>query len=224
MPPHLRISINPNLNITALSEMILEMKQRYDNIHVMISDGLIFDRRTFKNTEGLAFQRVLNPYQLEKVLMETDSNPHLILLKSEVVDSWDLNDVQALYDILKIKSYGTGCWITVHIIGSGGVFENYLGDGAINRIYREKESDVTVGRTTPTARQTIDHMIEKYSRLSRTMNSSDRETLNRILLFGRMHSPEISASNVDHETGFLLSIILEMMKKIARLESEAEVG
>ncbi len=222
MPPHLRISINPNLDLGALSEMILDMKKRYERIHVMISDGLIFDRRTFKNKEGLAFQRVLNPYQLEKALMDTDSNPHIILLKSEVVESWDLDDVQSLYDILKIKSYGTGCWVIMNIIGTGGVFENYLGNRVISKLYSKKGDDLHMGRTTPTARQTMDHLMEKYGRLSHLMNNSDREALKKLLLYGRLHSPEISASNIEHEMGFILSIMLEIIKKLERLESAAE--
>ncbi len=203
--------------------MILNMKLSHDKVHIMISDGLIFDRRTFKNKEGLAFRRVLNPYQLERALMETDNSPHILLLKSEVVDSWDLNDVQALYDILKIKSYGTGCQVSVLIIGSGGVYENYLGHRTINRLYSEKENDLVMGRTTPTARQSIDHMIEKYSKLRRIMNTSDRDVLDKLLVYGRLHSPEISASDIDHETGFLISAMLELMKRIARLESAGEV-
>lgn len=223
MPPHLRISINPDLNMNALSETILNLKKQYEKIHIMFSDGLIFDRRTFKNIEGLAFQRVLNPYQLEKALIDTDQNPHIIILKSEVVDSWDLYDIQALYDILKIKSYGTGCRVTMNIIGPGGVFENYLGSKVINRLYREEENELKMGRTTPTARQTIDHLVEKYSELSHLMNSSDSEALKQMLLYGRQHSPEISASNIEHETGFILSIILEITKKLKRLESKAEM-
>ncbi len=209
---YLRISISPELDIRDLIELIRELHESFEIIRILVSDGFTLDIRVLKKERYIAFQRVLNPHQLGKILMDTGREPHIIILRSEIVDSWDIIDVQALYDILRIKSYGSYCQVYLNIVGEGGVFEQYLG-GTINRIQRRMEVS-KVGRTVPTVRQAIDDMVSKYRKLGELMGASDRELLESLLISGKRHSTDIALSGVDYETGFILSIMFEMMKII----------
>lgn len=69
-----------------------------------------------------------------------------------------------------------------------------------------------MGRTTPTVRMKMESIVQKYSRMRSLMRREDVEVLDRILLMGRKHSPEISMAGVDPEMGFLMSVIIELMK------------
>lgn len=46
------------------------------------------------------------------------------------------------------------------------------------------------------------------------MRVEDCRYLDEILRLGRLHSPEVSMANIDPETGFILSVLVEIMKKI----------
>lgn len=77
-----------------------------------------------------------------------------------------------------------------------------------------------MGRTTPTVRQKMEEIVRKYSRMKALMRAEDAEVFDQILLLGRKHSPEISMAGVDPEIGFLISVILEMMKQIRNIGEE----
>ncbi|AKA48170.1 hypothetical protein IX51_02595 [uncultured archaeon] len=77
-----------------------------------------------------------------------------------------------------------------------------------------------MGRTTPTVRQKMEIIAQKYGRMRSIMRAEDVEIFDRIMLMGRKHSPEISMAGIDPETGFLMSVILEMMKLFRQGEEE----
>lgn len=69
-----------------------------------------------------------------------------------------------------------------------------------------------MGRTTPTVRQKMEEMVRKYSRMKGIMRAEDAEILDRILIMGRRHSPEVSMAGLDADIGFVLSVLIELMK------------
>ncbi len=73
-----------------------------------------------------------------------------------------------------------------------------------------------MGRTTPTVRMKMENIAQKYGRMRSLMRREDIEILERMLLMGRKHSPEISMAGVDPEMGFVISVIIEMMKERKR--------
>lgn len=77
-----------------------------------------------------------------------------------------------------------------------------------------------MGRTTPTVRQKLEEITQKYGRMKSIMRAEDAEVFDRMLLLGRKHTPEISMAGPDPEIGFLLSIILEMMKLMQKSMEE----
>lgn len=219
MPPFLRISVQPEVNFQELREIMGSFMDSHEKVHLVLSDGIILTKESMGNLhERIAVQRILNPHQLKSILMEDDDEPHVILLRSEIIESWKPSDIESLYDILKIKSYGRGCWISVNIVGSGGVYENYLGR-PYNKNIREEEDD-EMGRTTPAARQSIDSLLEKYREMEKAMRKPDRELMEKLLLYGRMHTPEICSSSMDYSDSFLISIILELFKILERRKDE----
>lgn len=77
-----------------------------------------------------------------------------------------------------------------------------------------------MGRTIPTVRQSMEIIADKYGKMRKVMRREDAEILNEFLLMGRKHSPEISYGAIDPEIGFILSILIEMMKLIYRAEND----
>lgn len=62
----------------------------------------------------------------------------------------------------------------------------------------------------------MENIAQKYGRMRSLMRREDIEILERMLLMGRKHSPEISMAGVDPEMGFVISVIIEMMKERKR--------
>lgn len=69
-----------------------------------------------------------------------------------------------------------------------------------------------MGRTTPTVRQRMEEIAGKYGKMKALMRAGDVELFDRMLLMGRKHSPEVSMAGVDPEMGFIISVMLEIMK------------
>jgi hypothetical protein len=71
-----------------------------------------------------------------------------------------------------------------------------------------------MGRTTPTARQSIERIAESVEKMCSLMNSTDARIARDLLAKGRKRSAEISFSAIDPETGFILALLLEIEKEI----------
>lgn len=73
-----------------------------------------------------------------------------------------------------------------------------------------------MGRTTPTVRQKMESMVREYGKMRAIMRAEDIEIFDRIMLMGRKHSPEISMAGIDPEMGFIISVLMELMKQYGR--------
>lgn len=77
-----------------------------------------------------------------------------------------------------------------------------------------------MGRTVLTARQIMDMVEKRYRTMEKIMCREDAEMLEDIIRNGRKHSPEISYSGEEAETGILLFSIIEVMNRLKKLEAE----
>jgi hypothetical protein len=126
---HLRMIISDNFEAMEFNRFMVESKE-YARKHLMVSDGIMLDflRKLPESVvSGIMVQRILTSYQLQKTLMETDSNPHFIALVSQIISSWESDILQSIYDIMKIKSYYHDCTIFFYVIGRESVFSQYMG-------------------------------------------------------------------------------------------------
>lgn len=71
-----------------------------------------------------------------------------------------------------------------------------------------------------TARQIMDTVEKRYRIMERIMCLEDMEMVEEIIRSGRKHSPEISYAGVDTETGILLLALVDVMKRLKKLEKE----
>lgn len=76
-----------------------------------------------------------------------------------------------------------------------------------------------MGRTTLTVRQDTRRIVDQVKKMETVMRQEDRAILERILIMGQMHTPEVSASTLDSFSGFLVSVIMELSKKVFALEN-----
>lgn len=75
-----------------------------------------------------------------------------------------------------------------------------------------------MGRTTLTARQETRLMVDRIRKMESVMRMEDVAVFERIIAMGQIHSPEVSTSTLDSFSGFLISIILELAKRIDAME------
>lgn len=108
--------------------------QSYSNdgssVHLLVSDGIIIDfAHLFPHDvlERVNVQRILTSYQMQRILMDSNIEPHFIALRSGVISSWPISIIESIYDVIKIKSYYHGCQIHLNIVGEKGVYEHYFG-------------------------------------------------------------------------------------------------
>lgn len=129
MRSYLRISRTGSLDLEELYAFIGRARD-YGRIHFLVSDGILLDLpEIFPEDSGIdvRMQRILTSYQLQRILLESDNSPHFIAVISDVISSWAVESVQSIYEVMKIKTYYHRCPISMNIVGSGGVYENYLG-------------------------------------------------------------------------------------------------
>lgn len=101
-----------------------------DSVHFLVSDGIIIDfAHLFPRDilEKVRIQRILTSYQLQRILMDSNTDPHFIAVRSEIMSSWGASIIEGIYDVLKIKSYYHGCRVYLNVVGEKGVYENYFG-------------------------------------------------------------------------------------------------
>lgn len=131
----LRIFRTPAFNTTWFSEF-MEMSTGYSEWHFLLTDGIMVDfRKAFPEDilPSIKVQRILTSYQLQKILMDSDNNPYYISAASGVMETWPSAVIEGIYDILKIKVHYHGCIVFLNVVGSGGVFEKYLGNRVLAR-------------------------------------------------------------------------------------------
>ncbi len=104
--------------------------REYGRMHFLVSDGVMLDLgKVFPDGSGIdvRMQRILTSYQMQRILLESDSSPHFIVIISDVISEWAVESVQSIYEIMRVKSYYHRCPISMNIVGKKGVYESYLG-------------------------------------------------------------------------------------------------
>ncbi|KAA8922239.1 hypothetical protein [Thermoplasma sp.] len=70
-----------------------------------------------------------------------------------------------------------------------------------------------MGRSTPSTRQSLDILISGMEEMKKVMRTRDAEILQDLIKLGRMHAAEISYAGIDVELGFLISVLIEVVKR-----------
>jgi hypothetical protein len=97
---------------------------RYARAHILISDGIIFNVRSLSGFDlEIAIQRVLNPHQLQNILISGDSDPYFIAVMSDVASSWPMEIAESIYEVMRIKAYSLGCYIFFFVFGNPWIYE-----------------------------------------------------------------------------------------------------
>jgi hypothetical protein len=97
--------------------------EKYGTTRVLISDGIRIDRGILKYS--VKIQRVLTPYQLEKIIAENSMERYIIIISSFIFDSWSLNVLDDLYTVID-KSVCNGSTVILEIVGTETVNGNIM--------------------------------------------------------------------------------------------------
>ncbi len=71
-----------------------------------------------------------------------------------------------------------------------------------------------MGRNTYTSRQVMESLAQAMKSMENSMPDKDRSIFSDILIKGRIHASQMDLSRVSPETAFLLSVIMEIMRKL----------
>ncbi len=95
----------------------------YGATRILISDGIRIDREILKYR--IKIQRVLTPYQLEKIMIESSMEQYIIIISSFIFDSWSLNIINDLHIVID-KSICNGSTVILEIVGKETVNGNIM--------------------------------------------------------------------------------------------------
>ncbi len=127
----LRIFRTPGFEVSEIYSFLDIFLHDGGKAHLLLSDGIILDMRDIFSGDEMGrifIQRILTSHQLERILMDSDENPFLIIIRSEVISEWKPVALEGIYDILRIKALFRGCHIWMNVVGPSGIFEKYLGE------------------------------------------------------------------------------------------------
>ena len=93
---------------------INEEIEKYDATRILISDGIRITRGILKYS--VKIQRILTPYQLERIIAENNMERYVIVISSLIFDSWSLNVMDDLHTVIE-KSVHNGSTIILEIVG-----------------------------------------------------------------------------------------------------------
>ncbi len=71
-----------------------------------------------------------------------------------------------------------------------------------------------MGRNTYTSRQVMESLAQAMKSMESSMPERDRKIFEDMLLMGRIHASQMDLSKLSPETAFLMSVIMELMKRI----------
>ncbi|MGC8505803.1 MAG: hypothetical protein ACP5NK_03740 [Thermoplasmata archaeon] len=74
-----------------------------------------------------------------------------------------------------------------------------------------------MGRSTPTVRQYFNSISAVYGKMESMMRSEDIPYLHELIKMGKLHSPEVSTAGMNPEIGFIVSILIEIMKDVDKI-------
>lgn len=121
---NLRYVRKEKFDSSEIREFMAWAGETYSKAHLLLTDSIILDLRFLLDLEiRVAVQRILNPHQLQRVLMTSDNNPFFIAARSEIISSWPVEIIESLYDIMRIKTYSLGCRVFFFVFGPAWVYE-----------------------------------------------------------------------------------------------------
>ncbi|MHB8361303.1 MAG: hypothetical protein ACYDAO_01040 [Thermoplasmataceae archaeon] len=71
-----------------------------------------------------------------------------------------------------------------------------------------------MGRSTITSRQIIEELCSRILTSEDSMRKEDLQRLESIITMGRKHAGELSSGNLDAESRFMISVMIELLKRI----------
>ncbi len=77
-----------------------------------------------------------------------------------------------------------------------------------------------MGRSTPSARQSIDSLVSEIEEMKRIMRKGDSSIVDDIIRYGKTNSAGVTYSTIDPDTGFIISVLVEVVKRISMLEEQ----
>lgn len=121
---NIRYSRTEKFDPAEIREFMKWASRGYSRAHLLISDGITFNVRSLSGFElEIGIQRVLNPHQLQNILISGDSNPYFIAVISDIASSWSLEICESIYEVMKIKAYSLGCYIFFFVFGKSWIYE-----------------------------------------------------------------------------------------------------
>jgi len=112
------------LSIRSGSFDILSEIKHYAPTRLLISDGIMLEKNILNFS--IKIQRIMTPYQLNRIIIEGDIENYLIFISSFVIDSWSLAAIGELNYVMEQSTYN-GNTIIFDIVGSKTVNEAFMG-------------------------------------------------------------------------------------------------
>ncbi len=80
-----------------------------------------------------------------------------------------------------------------------------------------------MGRTVPTYRMVLEHVVKKWDNFRRALRRNDREAFDNMMNKARMHSSaSIFNIQIDPTESMFMSILLEQEKEIGELKGKVQ--
>ena len=122
---NLRYFREPHFRISVILEAMEYIGRFNDRAHLLISDGIIIDARVMILDDlEILIQRIVNPHQLQAILVAGDNMPYFIAVQSEEIDTWQFEIIDSIHDIMRIKTYSLGCLIFFYSFGDPWTYEH----------------------------------------------------------------------------------------------------
>ncbi|GGM67685.1 hypothetical protein GCM10007108_02150 [Thermogymnomonas acidicola] len=81
-----------------------------------------------------------------------------------------------------------------------------------------------MGRTVPTARAVLRPVVEGILRMSEMLPEEERRAALHILESGKRRVPEASFGGLDSQFSFLLSVLIDLERRVRQLEAARDAG
>ncbi len=125
MRGNLRYVRREKFDSSEIREFMVWADEAFDKAHLLLTDSILLDLRFLLELEiRVAVQRILNPHQLQRVLMTSDNNPFFIAARSEIISAWPMEIIESLQEIMRIKAYSLGCHVFFFVFGPAWVYES----------------------------------------------------------------------------------------------------
>ncbi|ARD83940.1 hypothetical protein [Ferroplasma acidiphilum] len=103
---------------------ILREITHYMPTKLLISDGIMLEKNILNF--NVKIQRIMTPYQLNRIVIESGIEKYLILISSFVLDSWGLSVIGEINYVMEQSVYN-GSAVIFDIVGSKTVNEEFMG-------------------------------------------------------------------------------------------------